>query len=69
MLMKEQVLNSSVFLIMTRYSHSFCDNFFLMILFGSSEVTSTNGMASQTLVAQPGGTNWRIFSSNFLAIL
>ena len=69
MLMKEQVLNSSVFLTMTRYSHSFCDNFFLMILFGSSEVTSTNGMASQTLVAQPGGTNWRIFSSNFLGIL
>ena len=69
MLMKEQVLNSSVFLIMTRYSHSFCDNFFLMILFGSSEVTSTNGMASQTLVAQPGGTNWRIFSLNFLGIL
>ena len=69
MVTKEQVLNSSVFLIMTRYSHSFCDNFFLMILFGSSEVTSTNGMASQTLVAQPGGTNWRIFSSNFLGIL
>ena len=69
MLMKEQVLNSSVFLIMTRYSHSFCDNCFLIILFGSSEVTSTNGMASQTLVAQPGGTNWRIFSSNFLGIL